>query len=132
MAKRIALTPVYRKLDAAFRSAAFNVFVLEGGSRSSKTYSIIQFYIRWAMEHRGKRNRIGVFRKKATWTTATVLHDFLEVLQDYGLYSRASHNRSTGAGIYTLLTTEFWFMGLDDPQRVHGFKSDSFWINEAV
>jgi phage terminase large subunit len=123
---------VYQKLDAAFRSAAFNVFVLEGGSRSSKTYSIIQFYIRWAMEHRGKSNRIGVFRLKATWVTATVLHDFLEVLRDYGLYNRTRHNKSTGAGIYTLFTTEFWFMGLDDDQRVHGFKSDSIWINEAV
>ncbi|MDR2138798.1 MAG: PBSX family phage terminase large subunit, partial [Tannerella sp.] len=70
MEKKIALTPVYQKLDRAFHTGRFNVFVLEGGSRSSKTYSIIQFYIRWAMEHQGKSNRIGVFRLKATWVTA--------------------------------------------------------------
>lgn len=132
MEKKIALTPVYQKLDMAFGSAAYNVYVLEGGSRSSKTYSIIQFYIRWAKEHQGKSNRVGVFRLKATWVTATVLHDFIEVLKDYGLYERTKHNKSTGAGVYTLFTTEFWFMGLDDDQRVHGFKSDSVWINEAV
>jgi phage terminase large subunit len=84
------------------------------------------------MEHQGKRNRIGVFRLKATWVTATVLHDLLEILQNYGLYDKGRHNKSTGAGIYTLFTTEFWFMGLDDAQRVHGFKSDIVWINEAV
>jgi phage terminase large subunit len=129
---KVALTPVYQKLEASYVTALFNVFVLEGGSRSSKTYSIIQFLIKWAIEHQGKSNRIGVFRLKATWATATVLHDFLEVLRDYGLYDKNRHNKSTGAGIYTLFTTEFWFMGLDDEQRVHGFKSDVVWINEAV
>jgi phage terminase large subunit len=37
-----------------------------------------------------------------------------------------------GASVYTLFTTEFWFLGLDDEQRIHGMKSDAFWINEAV
>lgn len=31
--KKVALTPVYQKLDAAYRSERYNVFVLEGGSR---------------------------------------------------------------------------------------------------
>jgi hypothetical protein len=43
------------------------------------------------MEHQGKGNRIGVFRLKAAWVTATVLHDFPEVLKDYGLYDRGGY-----------------------------------------
>ena len=130
--KKIATTPVYQKLDAAYRSGRYNVFVLEGGSRSSKTYSIIQFWIRYAYEHQDRVRRVIVSRLKATWITATVLKDFLDVLKDYGLYDKRNHNKSVGAGVYTLYTTEFWFLGLDDEQRIHGMKSDAFWINEAV
>lgn len=131
-ARKVAVTPVYQKLDAAYRSGRYNVFVLEGGSRSSKTYSIIQFWIRYALEHQGRTRRVIVSRLKATWITATVLKDFTDVLKDYGLYNPKQHNKSIGAGVYTLYTTEFWFLGLDDEQRIHGMKSDAFWINEAV
>ena len=130
--RKVAITPVFQKLDAAYRSGRYNVFVLEGGSRSSKTYSIIQFWIRYAQEHQDRAQRIIISRLKATWITATVLKDFMDVLKDYGLYNKKNHNKSTGAGIYTLYTTEFWFLGLDDEQRIHGMKSDAFWINEAV
>lgn len=130
--KKIATTPVFQKLDAAYGCGRYNVFVLEGGSRSSKTYSIIQFWIKYAQEHQDRAMRVIVSRQKATWITATVLKDFIDVLKDYGLYNTKRHNKSTGAGIYTLFTTEFWFLGLDDDQRIHGMKSDAFWINEAV
>lgn len=108
------------------------MFVLEGGSRSSKTHSIIQFWIKYAQINVGRNKRVIVSRLKATWLTATVLKDFIDILKDYGLYDKKNHNKSTGAGIYKLFDTEFWFLGLDDEQRIHGMKSDAFWINEAV
>ena len=132
MERKVATTPVYQKLNVAYNSDDYNVFVLEGGSRSSKTYSIIQFWIKYAMEHQDRVRRVIVARLKATWITATVLKDFLDVLKDYAMYSKKDHNKSIGAGVYTLFTTEFWFLGLDDEQRIHGMKSDAFWINEAV
>ena len=105
--KKIATTPVYQKLDAAYLSGKYNVFVMEGGSRSSKTYSIIQFWIRYAYEHQDRVRRVIVSRLKATWITATVLKDFLDVLKDYGLYNKKDHNKSTGAGIYTLYNPSY-------------------------
>lgn len=130
--KKIALTPVFQKLNAAYNSGRFNVFVMEGGSRSSKTYSIIQFWIKYAQEHQDRQRRVIISRLKATWLTSTVVKDFMDILKDYGLYNKKDHNKSVGAGVYTLFTTEFWFLGLDDEQRIHGMKSDAFWINEAV
>lgn len=132
MQRKIARTPVYQKLSAAYNSGHYNVYVLEGGSRSSKTHSIIQFWIEWAFNNQGKNKRVIVSRLKATWLTGTVVKDFTDILKSYGLYNKRNHNKSTGAGIYTLYDTEFWFMGLDDEQRIHGMKSDAFWINEAV
>ena len=92
--KKIALTPVYQKLDTAYRSGKYNVYVLEGGSRSSKTYSIIQFWVRYALEHQDRERRVIVSRLKATWITATVLKDFMDVLKDYGLYNPKQHPRN--------------------------------------
>lgn len=125
-------TGVFDKLKVAFNSNKFNVYVMEGGSRSSKTFSIIQFWIMWAFANRGRKRRVLVSRRKGTWLTATVVNDFLNVLKLYGLYDKKNHNKSTGSGVYTLYDTEFWFIGLDDTQRIHGFESDGFWINEAV
>ena len=42
------VTPVFYRLRTASEEGRFNVLVFEGGSRSSKTYSIIQFFIIWA------------------------------------------------------------------------------------
>lgn len=128
----ILTTKVHDKLWNAAQSAAYNVYVLEGGSRSSKTHSIIQFWIKYAIVNKGKSKRVIITRQKATWLTGTVVKDFMDILKGYGLYNKRNHNKSTGAGIYTLYSTEFWFMGLDDSQRIHGMASDAFWINEAV
>jgi phage terminase large subunit len=125
-------TKVYDDLFNAYQSRQFDVFVLEGGSRSSKTHSIIQFWIKWAASNTGKERRVIVTRKKGTWIKGTVLVDFLKILKKYNLYNRKNHNKSEGAGIYKLFDTEFWFMGLDDEQRIHGMASDAFWINEAI
>ncbi len=125
-------TKVFDTLQKAYQSAKYNVYVLEGGSRSSKTHSIIQFWIKWAYDNRGAERRVIVSRLKGTWLKATVLKDFIDILKSYKLYDRKNHNKSEGSGIYRLFDTEFWFMGLDDEQRIHGMKSDAFWINEAI
>ncbi len=126
----IVTTKVHDKLWEAYVSKAFNVFVLEGGSRSSKTHSIIQFWIKWAWINKGRNTRVAVARLKGTWLSATVMKDFIDILTGYGLYNPRDHNRTNK--IIKLFDTEFWFVGLDDPQKIHGFASDAFWINEAV
>lgn len=131
MIPRLAVTTkVHERLVEAYDGRKFNVFVLEGSSRSSKTFSIIQFWIKYAWLNRGKKRRVAICRLKGTWLSATVLYDFINVLTTYGLYNKKNHNKTNR--IISLWDTEFWFMGLDDPQRVHGFESDAFWINEAI
>jgi len=121
-------TKVYAKHNLARKSGRYNVIVHEGGARSSKTTSIIQDYIEWAKLQRTPK-RVIVARKKNTWCRATVLFDFINIMKLAGCYREEFHNKSSG--IITLGTVEFWFGGLDDPQRLHGFTSDSVWINEA-
>ena len=58
-------------MDKALNSGLYHVFVFEGGSRSSKTYSLIQFFIVYALQQK-KPTRIVISRKKGTWLNATV------------------------------------------------------------
>lgn len=123
-------TKVFEDLWTAYLSRSYNVFVLEGGSRSSKTHSIIQFWIMWAARNNGKSKRVVIARLKGTWLAGTVYKDFIDALKLYNFYDRRCENKTNK--IYTLWGTEFWFVGLDDPQKIHGMQTDAFWINEAV
>ena len=125
------VTPVFNRIREAYNANRYNIIVLEGGSRSSKTHSLIQFWILWAQVHQdGPPKRVLVARLKSTWTKATVYYDFINVLKSYGLYEKRNENKTQS--IYRLFNTEFWFSGLDDQQKIHGLSTDAFWINEAI
>lgn len=121
-------TGIYEQQLEAFNSGLFNLYVHRGGARSSKTTSIIQFLLTWAFYQDGLK-RVPVMRKKATWCRATTLFDFLSVVNQMGCQAEAQYNDNKGVLKYR--NVEFWFGGLDDPQRIHGFTSDIVWINEA-
>ena len=108
----------------------YRVFVFEGGSRSSKTYSLIQFFIYYALTNKHRTNRIVIARKRATWLYSTVWNDFNRILTDLGLDGIGSTNKTLK--VITLYTTTFEFIGLDDVQKLHGLTTDIFWINEAM
>ncbi len=123
-------TPVLARAFKALNSGRFNVMVFEGGSRSSKTYSLIQFFILYAINNRHRTNRVVIARKKGTWLASTVWNDFKEILLSHGLFNDCKINNSVK--IIRLYSTTFEFIGLDDVQRLHGLTTDVFWINEAM
>lgn len=114
----------------ALNSNKFNVYVFEGGSRSSKTYSLIQFFIVYAISNWQRPNRIVIARKKSTWLSSTVWTDFKNILLDIGLYNVCRINNILKT--IQMYSTSFEFVGLDDVQRLHGLTTDIFWINEAM
>ena len=105
-------------------------FVLEGGSRSSKTWSIIQFLIIYCQNNEGKGKKITCARAKFTWLKPSIISDFIEILVNLGLYDSNNHNKTDS--IYLLYGNQISFIGLDDKQKLHGRKQDIFWINEAI
>ena len=129
MKLRFSVTPIFERMRKAVASNDFHVYVFEGGSRSSKTYSLIQFFIHLALTT-PKPLRVAILRKKGTWLYATVWHDFKQILAELGLLSQARINNSKY--IINLNGTTFEFVGLDDVQRLHGLTCDIFWINEAM
>lgn len=104
-------------------------FLLEGGSRSGKTYSIIQFIVVYCQLNSGKT--ITIARDTLANLKATVLPDFQKILIELKQYKSENHNKSEH--IYTLNGNTIRFIGLnDDIMRAHGIRQDVFWINEAI
>lgn len=122
-------TPVFDRARRAMQDKRYNVFVFEGGSRSSKTYSLIQIFIVWAFSQTEPK-RVICSRKKGTWLLATVWNDFNKILVEMGIAGRVKVNNSSHFIRIGYVTFEF--IGLDDQQRLHGLTCDVFWINEAM
>lgn len=100
----------------------------EGGSRSSKTYSLCQLMIIYCLQNSGKV--VSVIRKTFPALRATVLRDFIEILKSLGIYSQDAHNKSEH--IYTFGNGSMVeFFSVDDEQKIRGRKRDIAWCNEA-
>lgn len=117
-------TIVYQKtLEANTRFV-----VHQGGARSSKTYSIIQYLITKAIQ---SKVDITIARSALTILKDTAYKDFIDIISVSGLSQKFTANLTTLT--YTLKSngSTIQFIGLDDPLKLHGRKQDYFWFNEA-
>jgi|WetSurMetagenome_2_1015567.scaffolds.fasta_scaffold00103_33 phage terminase large subunit len=116
-------------LDNLFESQK-RVMVLEGGSSSTKTWSIFQWIIVNCSQNRNESYTIA--RLKMTWTKATLLKDFETMVVMYGLPVTPDININRPDQSYRLWGNELNFIGLDEPQKAHGRRQDYLWLNEAM
>lgn len=101
--------------------------VNEGGSRSSKTYSIAQRFIIKGLEEKGQV--YSIVRKTLPALKATALKDFIEVLKNARLWNPNNFNKTDL--VYHLNGNEFEFFSADDPQKLRGRKRKDLWTNET-
>ena len=106
------------------------LIVHQGSSRSSKTWSIFQFFLLKALS--GEEIKITIARDKLTWVKSTLLADFAEMTQLYNIDVSPAINVKRPEQIYMINGSEFGFFGLDEVQKLHGRKQDWFWINEVM
>jgi phage terminase large subunit len=104
--------------------------VLEGGSSSTKTWSLLQWHIVDCFEHPGQTYTIG--RLKMTWTKATVLKDFIAICEANNIPVTPEFNINRPDQTYYINKGEISFIGLDEPQKAHGRRQDNLWLNEAM
>ena len=101
--------------------------ILQGGTRSSKTYSILQWLVIYALKNPNKI--IDAFRKTRNSIALSLKLDFFEILESIGL---TREGWKEGDYTYTFPNgTIMRFVGLDDPYKIRGQKRDIAFINEA-
>lgn len=125
---QMKVSKVFVKLQDAISSGQYRIILLPGGSRSSKTWSIMQAIIIYCCQHNNKR--ISVFREARTWLKPTVFNDFRSYMKMIGMWSEENVNMTDL--IYTLNGNTIEFVGLDETQKLHGRKQDIAWFNEAM
>ena len=103
--------------------------VNQGGSRSGKTYSILQYLIMLCIEQKDRGGTISIVRKTFPALRATVMRDFFEILNNWGIYNVENHNKS--ANEYNLFGNLIEFFSTDEEQKLKGRKRDLLYINEA-
>jgi phage terminase large subunit len=108
-------------------TASTRIVVNQGGSRSGKTYSILQMLIVIAMQEKGKV--FSIVRKSLPSLKMTAYRDFFEILRAMDLYDEQKHNKSDYT--YTLNGNLFEFISLDQPQKKRGARRDYLFCNEA-
>jgi phage terminase large subunit len=107
--------------------ATTKVVVNQGGTRSSKTYSLCQLFVYRCLIEKGIT--ISIIRKTMPFLKKTVMRDFFEIIKGLGLYELNNHNKTDSQ--YTLNGNLIEFLAVDDPQKIRGAKRDYLWFNEA-
>ena len=124
----IKSTVIFEKNYEALNDPAIRFVINEGGSRSSKTYSLCQLVIIYCLQNNNKV--VSIIRKTFPALRATVLRDFIEILKELNIYSLEDHNKSEH--IYTFPNGSIVeFFSVDDEQKIRGRKRDIAWCNEA-
>ena len=121
-------TVIFEKNYEALQDDGIRFIINEGGSRSSKTYSLCQMIIVYSLQNKGKVTSI--IRKTFPALRATVMRDFLEIMKEMDLYDVNAHNKSEH--IYSFPNGSIVeFFSVDDEQKIRGRKRDLAWCNEA-
>ena len=122
-------TVVFQKnYDALFKEDEVRFIVNQGGTRSSKTYSILQLLVVYAFSK--PKSRIAIYRKYKTSAGNSALPDLLQIIQDLGIWKHITFNKSTGTFKFPGGSIINIF-GADDNQQLRGRKYDLVFLNEA-
>jgi len=98
-----------------------------GGTRSGKTYAIIQFLIVEALQ---TPQTITIVRKTIPSLKKTVMKDFKDILLGLGIWNEDRMNIADR--IYTFDNgAVVQFINTDDPDKLRGLKSDALFIDET-
>lgn len=121
-------TVIFEKNYEALQDDSIRFIINEGGSRSSKTYSLCQMIIVYSLQNNGKVTSI--IRKTFPALRATVMRDFMEIIKAMDIYDVNAHNKSEH--IYAFPNGSIVeFFSVDDEQKIRGRKRDLAWCNEA-
>lgn len=102
---------------------------LQGGSRSSKTYSTLQYLIIKCLTE--ENIIVNIIRKNRAQLTKHTIKDFIDILNIIKLYDDNMFNKTNL--IYKFNNKSIIrFIGGEDPEKLRGIKSTYVYINEGT
>lgn len=128
MTLNIEHTEVFEWNLSELKNDNIRFIINQGGSRSSKTYSLCQLMIVWCLTN--ANIQISIVRKSFPALRGSVMKDFFEVMKKLNIYEVERHQKTTHE--YTFSNgSVIEFFSADDEQKLRGRKRDILWANEA-
>jgi phage terminase large subunit len=98
-----------------------------GGTRSGKTYALLQWIIVQCLQ---SKQEVTIVRKTIPSLKRTIIKDLKDVMQTMGLWSEADYNISDR--VYSFYNdSSIQFISTDDAEKLRGLKSSILWLEEA-
>jgi phage terminase large subunit len=112
----------------------YRIIMLRGGTRSSKSYSIMQVVVLWLYTGQigGKHISKGVFtiaRSTFPALRSTVMKDFINYLFELDIYKFIEHKKTVNEFNYAGRTVSF--ISTDDAHKLRGRQHTFCWLNEV-
>jgi phage terminase large subunit len=121
-------TDVFQWNLEAYLSKEYRVIANQGSTRSTKTYSIDQLLALY-IPHKEVKS-ISIVSPSLPHLKRGARRDFLEILENAGIYSDAQFNKTDN--IYHYPNGSYVeFFGVDEPGKVRGPGRDILFVNEA-
>lgn len=115
-----------RLLDEMLQSEK-RFFLHIGGSRSGKTYSILQYIIIYCFKNKDKT--ITIARKTFPSLRLGAYREFIQLLKDLNIYKEDNHNKTNN--FYNLNGNTIQFISIDQSIKLRGLKHDLVFIDEV-
>lgn len=106
----------------------YRFIINQGGSRSSKSYSIMQLLIFLCLTT--PKLQVSVVRKSFPSLRGSAIRDFNEIMNDLNIYKVNNHNKTEQRYIFDNKSF-IEFFSIDDSKKVRGRKRDICYLNEA-
>jgi phage terminase large subunit len=120
------VTSVFGRNITAFNNGK-RYIINQGGTSSSKTYSILQLLILIALK---KDNlMISIVSESLPHLKRGAMRDFQNILISMNLYNDAMHNKSNNE--FTIGNSKVEFFSADSSSKLRGARRDILYINEA-
>lgn len=103
--------------------------ILEGGARSSKTWSVV-FFIIYVCLHKEQNAVINIVRETYNEFKTTLYLDFKKILPMFGLPNPFETAKDVQS--FYLGKNQINFLGADQSNKVHGATSDYLYFNEML
>jgi PBSX family phage terminase large subunit len=131
---KYGITPVFYKNYTAFKAKdnegkrKYKYIINTGGSRSSKTYSLIEL-IHQICE-KNKNIRATAWRDTKKVCKDTIWKDYQKILSISNRLVQTQRNKTESYYYFPETDSYFEFHGTDDEEKVHGLTQQVAWINE--
>lgn len=125
MKLEIKATKVFRELSKSDKRFVLSV----GSSRSSKTFSMLQWIVVECLKRKNEGIYISVVRASFPSLRRTVYREFVDLLKELKLYNDTKHNKTEH--VIEVAGNYVEFFSLSDSQKVRGAKRNHLYLNEC-